>query len=161
VTLRQNAANFSRADELIMRHHGMAPALKLSILTAQARAGEPIAPPFLPAIYLTRFDSKHASFIAGNVFTALQLTLAARPPATRETPAPGAPYFGPAALQYLQREAQLARGFSAALRDLRQSLINDKAPAAPQPAPQTDQLTRQVYEQLKRELRIERERRGL
>ena len=161
MTSRQNAANLGRADGLIARHPGAAPVLKLSILTTQASADEQVAPQFLPAIYLTRSDSKRAPFNAGNVFTSPQLTLAARPAAGRETPAPGASTSDPTALQYARREAQLARGFSDALRDLRQSLINDRRPAAPPPAPQIDQLTSQVYDQLKRELRIERERRGL
>jgi hypothetical protein len=160
--LRQNAANLSWADGLIVHHPGASSVLELSILTTQAPAGETIAQQSLPAISLTRFDPKQAFFTAGNMFTALQLTLAARPPVGRDTPVPGAPSFSSTTLRYAQREAQMVRSFRDALRDLAcQSLVNDKPPTAPPPAPQIDQLTRQVYDQLKRELRIERERRGL
>lgn len=82
---------------------------------------------------------------------------------TGETAAQGATSFDQMALHYQQREALAARNISEALSDLRQSLHDFKqAPAlAPPSPPQIDQLTRQVYDELKRELRIERERRGL
>jgi hypothetical protein len=47
-----------------------------------------------------------------------------------------------------------------ALRDLRTSQSETRPPAAPQ-LPSIEQLASQVSRQLERELRIERERRGL
>lgn len=63
-------------------------------------------------------------------------------------------------LDFARREANLARGLTEALRDLRQSGNEVKA-AAPTLSPPIDVLTRQVYDQFKRELRIEKERRGI
>ena len=74
----------------------------------------------------------------------------------------GAASFNQMALHYQQRESLAARNLSETLSDLRQSLSDfKKAPAPALAPPDVNQLTRQVYDELKRELRIERERRGL
>jgi len=95
-------------------------------------------------------------------FTRIQLTLSSPRRDNREALAPRVSRFGPSpSLQYARQGALVARELAGSLRDLRQSLSDiAKVPAQAQP-PQIDRLTRQVYEQLKRELQIEKERRGL
>ncbi len=105
--------------------------------------------------------AKPTSFAGEPVDAAPRLAYAA-PLVTEEATARSAASFGQMALQYQQREAWAARNMGEALRDLRQSFSDFKKAPVPAPAPPPiDQLTRQVYDELKRELRIERERRGL
>jgi len=69
-------------------------------------------------------------------------------------------YFGPQPdLSYARRESPQLQQLVAALRDVRPAQNESKAPA-PQ-LPSIAQLTSQVRQELEREIRIERERRGL
>jgi hypothetical protein len=95
-------------------------------------------------------------------FTSIQLTFAAPQAGHGEaaTQQPVSRFGSSPPMHYVRQNATLVRGVTNALRELRQSLGDVKA-QAPAPPPQIDYLTRQVYDQLKRELRIEKERRGL
>jgi len=64
------------------------------------------------------------------------------------------------ALTYGKRQEQMSQGIIAALRDLRGTQTQAK-PAPTPMMPSIEQLTNQVKLQLERELRIEKERRGL
>jgi hypothetical protein len=67
-------------------------------------------------------------------------------------------------LEYANTEAALARTVAGALRGMAEAFRSEAKAAVPtSTAPQVDigRLTKQVYDQLERELRIERERRGL
>jgi len=64
------------------------------------------------------------------------------------------------ALTYAKRQEQMSQGIIAALRDLQGSQTQPK-PAPVPVMPPIEQLTNQVKLQLERELRIEKERRGL
>lgn len=63
-------------------------------------------------------------------------------------------------LTYAKRESEISEKIVNALRDLRSSLSETKAVVAPQ-LPSIEHLTSQVRQQLERDLRIEKERRGL
>jgi hypothetical protein len=115
-----------------------------------------------PLLLRTPGDKPESPPSPGTSFTRIQLTLSAPRRDDREALAPRVSRFGPSpSLQYARQGALVARELAGSLRDLRQSLSDiAKVPAPAQP-PQIDRLTRQVYEQLKRELQIEKERRGL
>jgi len=63
-------------------------------------------------------------------------------------------------LTHAKRQEQMSQGIIAALRDLQSSQTQPK-PAPVPVMPSVEQLTNQVKLQLERELRIEKERRGL
>jgi hypothetical protein len=97
--------------------------------------------------------------LTGGPFAQLSLTFGASKPvdATRRNQS----FVPPAVLSYAQkREPMQLQAVVNALRDLRPSQSEAKAPPAPQ-LPSIENLTSQIRQQLERELRIERERRGL
>ncbi|HET9532616.1 MAG TPA: hypothetical protein VFQ92_19840 [Blastocatellia bacterium] len=113
------------------------------------------------SVPLTTLGSGSGQPSARAEFTTLHLTFLAPKTANTEAPAQRSSRFGPAPpLFYARRDAGPARALASALHDFKKSLSEIKA-TPPAQLPQVDQLTRQVYDQLKRELRIEKERRGL
>jgi hypothetical protein len=94
----------------------------------------------------------------GEAFAGLSLTFAASRPV--DAARPNQTFGPPVVLSYAKRESQQMHAVVNALRDLRPSQSETRAPAAPQ-LPSIEQLTSQVRRQLERELRIEKERRGL
>jgi len=70
-------------------------------------------------------------------------------------------HLKPAAMVYARVEGPGVKAFSSFLHEVKKSISEIRVPAAAS-APEVDvrQLTRQVYGELERELRIERERRG-
>jgi hypothetical protein len=98
---------------------------------------------------------------APNVFTTLALDFAA--PKAGETELVQqriSQFVSSPALTYAKRQQAMSEGIIHALRELRTSQDEPKKVAAPV-LPSIEQITSQVKTQLERELRIERERRGL
>lgn len=153
----------------VMRHsvHGLSETtlrtLLLRDVIGPALAGEPVARGlnYTPSLGAAR--PRLASAPAASRFTAIQLTLSMQKPDDADEPMETASRFiASPPMQYARPAAQLPRELAAGLRELRQSLReSSKTSPAPPAAAQIDHLTHQVYDRLKRELRIEKERRGL
>lgn len=127
-----------------------------------ARAGETVAHSQWPTRFLKSPGAKSGPVPGGSFMTAIQLTFVAPKPSDSEAATRQVSRFTQSPpLYYARRGATQDRGLASALRDLQQSLGEIKAMPPPAIAPQIDHLTRQVYDQLQRELRIEKERRGL
>jgi hypothetical protein len=94
----------------------------------------------------------------GYSFAAPSITFAAPRPADQGRRNAG--FVPPLALSYARREPPQSQAVVNALRDLRSPQSEARPQAAPQ-LPSIEQLTSQVSRQLERELRIEKERRGL
>jgi hypothetical protein len=157
--LQRDSADLRWANGASVQRPAAGAVLRLPILANLTRTGDSAEPRSWSSLFLDALGTRAAAVSTGSAFGTLRLTLPL--PANREAEARRAPYRSPSALQYVQQEALLARSVREAMRDLQQSLRNYQTPAAAPPPPQIDQLSRQVYDQLKRELRIERERRGL
>lgn len=97
---------------------------------------------------------------ARNSFPELRMTLITQAQADRQSSAQSNSQFTNAPLQYANRDGQLAKGLAKALGEMRQSTSEVK-PTAPAHVPRMEEIARQVYDQFKREIRIEKERRGL
>lgn len=116
----------------------------------------------LPTMLLRSHGNKFEPSPYSSSFSMIQLTLPTQRRDDSEALAPRVSRFGPPPpLQYAKQGALIAHELADSLRDLRQSLGDIAKAPAPVSSPQIDKLTRQVYDQLKRELQIERERRGI
>ena len=104
---------------------------------------------------------RHGLSSAARSFTSLSLNFAAPGSADAEVLNKQIAHFvSSPALTYAKRESMLSESVVKALREF-QTVQNERSVVATPQLPSIENLTRQVREQLERDLRIEKERRGL
>jgi hypothetical protein len=155
ITLIERAADIAPNDQ-----HLAWPALVLrNIVNAALKVSDGVAGVWsLPGLVVARGKIQVA--LAGGPYGFAPLTLATRPGVSKEVETNIQTRFVESSTMHFARhESQLVQTLVNSLNEMRQTQAEVKQVVQPQV--EIEHLTRQVYQQLEREIRIEKERRGL
>lgn len=166
VKLRRDSSGNSETEKMfiflrsIFAPGGVAPAsssLHSSLKTIGTVNAVALRQAFFTQLTLPESRSRLAAAAVGSFANSLLTFVVSNPvDATRRNQS----LVTPTVLSYAKRESPQMQAAVNALRDLRPSQSEMRTPTAPQ-LPSVEQLTSQIRQQLERDLRIEKERRGL